>query len=279
MKFYILEDDQAVVSNLEDIIERNGLGTVCGDSGDEHIIVQDIIAADPDIILVDFLMPEKDGISIVKELRAEGCTAKCVMISQMSTKELISKAYDAGVDFFISKPINMIEIRSILNSIKENINNARTLEDIKRLFVNMQMGTKADPEAQTQARIRKMQNILNQIGMSGEKGSEDILKICSYLFENSIKINDIRITELCERLSDNPKNTEQRIRRAIAQGMAAIANLGLEDFSNETFTRYSGTIFPFEEVRAEMSYISGKKERGGKISTKKFIESLIVFTE
>lgn len=34
------------------------------------------------------------------------------MISQVSAKELISKAYSAGIDFFISKPINLIEVRS-----------------------------------------------------------------------------------------------------------------------------------------------------------------------
>lgn len=41
-------------------------------------------------------------------------TIKCIMISQVSAKELISKAYSAGIDFFISKPINLIEVRSVL---------------------------------------------------------------------------------------------------------------------------------------------------------------------
>lgn len=45
---------------------------------------------------------------------------------------------------------------------------------------------------------------------------------------------------------------------------------------NETFTAYSGTLFPFEEIRAEMDHIRGKRKYGGKVSIKKFIDSLML---
>ena len=48
---------------------------------------------------------------------------------------------------------------------------------------------------------------------------------------------------------------------------------------NETFERYSGSLFPFEEIRAEMDFIRGKRERGGKINIKKFIDGLMILTE
>jgi len=69
---------------------------------------------------------------------------------------------------------------------------------------------------------------------------------------------------------------EQRVRRAIAVGMANLAHMGIEDFMNETFTAYSGTLFPFEEIRAEMDHIRGKRKYGGKVSIKKFIDSLML---
>jgi len=52
--------------------------------------------------------------------------------------------------------------------------------------------------------------------------------------------------------------------------------LGIEDFMNETFTAYSSTLFPFEEIRAEMDHIRGKRRYGGKVSIKKFIDSLML---
>ena len=40
--------------------------------------------------------------------------------------------------------------------------------------------------------------------------------------------------------------------------------------------RYSSTLFPFEEIRAEMDHIRGKRRYGGKVSIKKFIDSLML---
>ena len=92
MRIYIIEDDISVISILEDIVERNNLGTVCGDSGEGVPELEAILAACPDLILIDLLMPEKDGIQIVRELKERGCQAKFIMISQVSSKELIAKA-------------------------------------------------------------------------------------------------------------------------------------------------------------------------------------------
>ncbi|MFQ8842598.1 MAG: DNA-binding domain-containing protein [Clostridium fessum] len=58
--------------------------------------------------------------------------------------------------------------------------------------------------------------------------------------------------------------------------MSNLAHLGIEDFMNETFTAYSSTLFPFEEIRAEMDHIRGKRRYGGKVSIKKFIDSLML---
>ena len=116
MKIYIVEDDLSVINILEDIIETQALGEICGDCGGEPANLADVLRAKPDVILVDFFMPVKDGVEFVKELRAVNTSIKCIMISQVSAKELISKAYSAGVDFFISKPINLIEVRSVLKN-------------------------------------------------------------------------------------------------------------------------------------------------------------------
>ena len=56
MKLYILEDDPTVIAVLEQIIESNDLGTVCGDSADDMPSIDQIMQAGPDIILMDFLM-------------------------------------------------------------------------------------------------------------------------------------------------------------------------------------------------------------------------------
>jgi two-component system response regulator YcbB len=55
-----------------------------------------------------------------------------------------------------------------------------------------------------------------------------------------------------------------------------MANLGIEDYLNETFTRYSNRLYDFQEVRAEMDYIRGKSKTPGRISVRKFIDGLMI---
>ena len=61
MRIYIVEDDVSVISILEDIVEREGLGSLCGDTGEYGPDLEEILAIDPDIILIDLLMPGKTG--------------------------------------------------------------------------------------------------------------------------------------------------------------------------------------------------------------------------
>ena len=274
MRIYIVEDDISVIGVLEDIIETHGLGQICGDCGGETANISDILRCSPDVVLVDFFMPGMDGVEVVNEVRKLNSSIKFIMISQVSSKELIAKAYSAGINFFIQKPINLIEVKSVLSNLAAQIENEKTLENIRKMFVT---GTPQQAVQVTDNEYsKKLRMILNHIGMSGEKGCADIISICEYLHSNKIPVSQISVSQMCEAVSTSPKNMEQRVRRAIAAGMGNIAHMGIEDFMNETFMRYSSTLFSFEDVRSEMDYIRGKSQYSGKISIKKFIDGLML---
>lgn len=276
MKIYIIEDDPSVISILEDIVESSGLGLICGDTGDGPPDLARICAADPDVILVDLLMPGKDGIQVVRELRERGCAAKCIMISQVSAKEMIAKAYSAGVDLFIQKPINLIEVRQVVSNVAKQIENERALQAIQSVFVDR---APAPPQAGPGVRARRqLKYILSQLGMAGEKGAQDIQEMCLTLLERGQTASQVGVSALCAQLSPNPKTMEQRSRRAVERGLSHIASLGLEDYNNEFFVRYAARLFPFQEVRAEMAHLQGKGP-GGKANLKKFLDGLLVLAE
>ena len=147
--------------------------------------VDEILALEPDVILVDFLMPGKDGVELVRELKEKGCGARCIMISQVSAKELVGKAYDAGMEFFISKPINIIEVKSVIQKVEKQIENEKTLSNIKKMFM-AEIADMPKEKKPDDGYGRKVQYILNRLGMSGEKGGDDIMRICQYLHSNCL---------------------------------------------------------------------------------------------
>lgn len=311
MVIYIIEDDETMIEILEDLIEEYELGDVVGSSTDPYEALQKVPQVKPDIILVDFLMPGMDGAELVRQLRKEGCAAVFIMLSQVSSKDMIGKAYDAGIEFFITKPINLNELKSVLTTVARQIRNERTVATLRNLFMSeiglgegmtappagetaaaqmpheqvQEAPGQGEPQAKAQAEstgdefAKNVEKILVLLGMAGEKGSADIIRVCSYLKENSMSMQQENVRIICGELSDAPKSMEQRMRRAVKTGLTNLAHLGIEDFMNETFTEYSSTLFPFEEVRTEMDYIRGKRSYGGKVSLKKFIESLMLQAE
>ena len=276
MRIYIIEDDVGVISILEDIVEREQLGTLCGDTGEEEPNLEEILAIDPDIILIDLLMPGKDGIQVVRELKEMGCNAKFIMISQVSSKEMIAKAYTAGVEFFIQKPINLIEVCQVIRNVSQQLENERTLKAIQSMFTVP--AAAPAPPAQDRER-RRLKAILSQLGMAGEKGAQDIIELCVILLEEHTTVSRMGMSNLCARLNDSPRTTEQRARRALEKGMRHIASLGLEDYNNECFVRYSARLFPFQEVRNEMLFQQGKGQQRGKANLKTFLDGLMILAE
>ncbi len=277
MRIYIIEDDLSVIGILEDIVEGSGLGTICGDTGDGPPDLPQILSLAPDLVLIDLLMPGKDGIQVVRELREMGSEAKFIMISQVSSKEMIAKAYTAGVSFFIQKPINLIEVRQVITTVKTQLENERALRAIQRVFA----GRSADAAAQAASsdyRLKRLKYILSQLGMAGEKGSKDILDLCALLLEEGGSAAQIPVSTLCSRLPGPPKTIEQRARRSVDRCLSHIASLGLADYDNEIFLRYATRLFPFQEVRAEMAFQQGKGPRG-KASLKKFLDGLVLLAE
>src|SRR5699024_12322433 len=105
---------------LYKIIESAELGTVIGESDNGEIPNnQYSILKKVDILLIDLLMPVKDGITTVQEI-TPFFQGEIIMISQIESKEMISQAYSQGVTYFISNPIIKNEILSIIiNYIKK----------------------------------------------------------------------------------------------------------------------------------------------------------------
>lgn len=135
MKIYLIDDDSNVLNILKLIIQAKNLGEVCGFCSSPVDALEDLKYVKPDIVMVDLLMPGMDGISFVKKAGAEYRDIAYIMLSQVSNKEMISSAYEAGVEFFIQKPVNAIEVESVLTKVTQSLAMRRTLSGMQSLFM------------------------------------------------------------------------------------------------------------------------------------------------
>lgn len=276
MRFFILDDDINIIRILRKIINDKELGTIVGEEKKSKKGIERIKDTKPDIILIDLLMPEIDGLKVVEKLKEENLNMEFIMISQVFSKKIVEKAYQSGVEYYIYKPINAIEIEMIIRKVTERIEINRTILKMQELFQDKSKSEVLKLENHCQ---RCINNTLIELGIISEKGSEEIIKVAQHIISENISSSNTTIRELCEYFTNNPKSMEQRMRRAISIAMTNIANLGIEDYMNEIFVRYSNSLFDFEQVRREMEFIRGKIDKGGSSNIKKFLIGLIASCE
>lgn len=72
----------------------------------------------PDVILLDVMMPELDGITTCQKIKAmpEWKSVPIIMVTALSDKEDLARCIQAGADDFISKPVNSTELRARVQS-------------------------------------------------------------------------------------------------------------------------------------------------------------------
>lgn len=276
MRYFIVEDDLNIVKILSRIIHDRNLGEVIGYSLDGATALDEILSLKPDIVLVDLFMPQKDGISLVKDINKTNSNIACIMISQVSSKDMIGKAYENGIEFYIQKPVNAVEVQNVLKYVKEKLDNERKLNEIKKLFSIQQSQSKKTKQLDYEANLK---HVLQSIGIVGEVGTKDIISILKYLIDFNLNLSDFTIKEICQKFSNTPKTIEQRIRRTALKGMVNLAHLGIEDNLNHTFLEYSNGLYNFKEVKIEMDYIRGKGKSRGKVSIRKFIDGLLYYSK
>jgi two-component system response regulator YcbB len=293
-RILIIDDDPAVVRMLQRIIEEHASGVVVGRASDGPSGEQAVIELRPDIVLLDLLMPGQDGLETIRRLREQGYNGAFVMISQVTDKDLVARAYKAGVEFFIYKPLNLTEILAVLRRVTEGLQMRQTIEHIRASLAPLPGAEPAAPArqstaGQSEAKVRRAgRRVLADLGILGEAGAADLIQIALLpQFRQGRISSDFDLATIYSALSDyyqgqagegkapSVKAIEQRIRRAAAAALSHLAALGIEDFGDPRFERLAPTFFGFTEVRAEMSRLRSGSGAPGRINLKKFIDAFL----
>ncbi|MBI2266127.1 MAG: response regulator [Armatimonadetes bacterium] len=104
-KVLITDDAMFMRMMLKDILTKNGFEVVAeAENGAQA--VQKYKEFKPDLVTMDIVMPEMDGISAVKNILAVDPNAKVIMCTAMGQQALVIEAMGAGAKDFITKPFS-----------------------------------------------------------------------------------------------------------------------------------------------------------------------------
>jgi len=93
-----------------------------------------------DVYIIDWMMPEMDGITLVKKLRSENNGAIMIMLTAKSEEEDLIDAFEAGVDDYLTKPFSsrelLVRIKAHLSRIQSKQASSLTYQDLHINLMN-----------------------------------------------------------------------------------------------------------------------------------------------
>ncbi|MBP2628041.1 MAG: response regulator receiver protein [Firmicutes bacterium] len=305
MRFFIVDDDEAIRSMLSEIIEDYDLGEVIGEAENGAAIDGNLLTIKAiDILIIDLLMPIHDGIQTVREL-APTFKGRIIMLSQIEDKEMIGNAYSLGVHYYITKPINRLEVISIIQNVMEHIRLQNVICNIEKNLnvLNPEKNIHTPPSITTKRNAINTsgQYLLAELGMIGESGSKDLLDMLDFLYKHENEepfkhefpplkelFTSVAMKKLGVANSDlndikkESKAIEQRVRRTIFQGLTHLASLGITDYANPNFEEYAPKFFDFTEIRKIMLDLQNNIKPSicnSHINIKRFVKVLYLETK
>lgn len=130
LKLLIIDDEPAHAEAVAESLERVGYDCVIATSGAAG--ARAIATQEPDLILTDLKMDDLDGLAILRKAKQELPNAEVVVITGHGDVQTAVEAMKAGAANFLQKPINMHELRAMVDRAGERCRTARAKERLER---------------------------------------------------------------------------------------------------------------------------------------------------
>lgn len=125
----IIDDDESVRRSLQLNMELEGFQVVT--AGDGEAGLELIESQKPDLIILDVMMPKKDGLQTCKELRDDGVSTPLILLTARSAEVDKVLGLDLGADDYLAKPFGMRELVARIKALLRRSSSTREIDKVQ----------------------------------------------------------------------------------------------------------------------------------------------------
>lgn len=118
-KILIIEDDRKMSAALVSGIEAAGYEVVAADSAEEGFFL--VHSTQPDLLLLDLTLPQRNGLDILKQIRSEGIDVRVLILTSHNTVEDRVAGLRTGADDYLGKPFSFPELIARIDALLRRI--------------------------------------------------------------------------------------------------------------------------------------------------------------
>jgi two-component system chemotaxis response regulator CheY len=114
-KIMIVDDAQFMRVRLAKLLTEHGHEVIEAENGDQAVRVYQ--SANPDVVLMDITMPDKDGLEALTEIRGFDPQAKVIMLTALGQEPIVVRAVQSGAKDYILKPFDADRVLRALQKV------------------------------------------------------------------------------------------------------------------------------------------------------------------
>ena len=219
IKLMMIDDNINLVGMVKEFFKEHELIEFCFSANDglEGIELLEKEQNNFDVLILDLIMPNKDGMFVLSEMKKRGINKKVIVSTSYNASEVIREVSEYGVNYFILKPFDVTDLEKRILELSK----AKTeTKNIDFYHSNLQIS---------------ITKILHELGIPSHiKGYQYIRDGIGIIFERPETIGGIT-KELYPELAHKYDTTVSRVERAIRHAIEVSWNRGDWDLMEEIF--------------------------------------------
>ena len=231
LKIMVVDDNKEFVKILTMFVNgEKDMEVVCS-AYDGLNVVNCIKEYNPDVILLDIIMPEKDGLAVLEEIH-EKIENKplIVMMSAIGQEKITQKALSLGAMYYVVKPFDLATLTDRLRELVGNTSNSVFERSSGEYMFKSQSKSKKIPPIEV-----RVTNLIHDVGVPAHiKGYQYLREAIIMSVENEEVINAVTKT-LYPNLAKTFKTTPSRVERAIRHAIEVAWNRGQIEVHDKIF--------------------------------------------
>ena len=219
-RLFVIDDNKDLVGMIKEYFKKSQDIEVSMEAkdGNEGILMIDKNVDDFDIILLDLVMPNKDGLNVLEYLNKNNIDKKVIVLTAYNTQEVIRKVASLGASYFMVKPFELSDLETKIKEL--TIRKTTKGESIDLFHNNLQIS------------ITKM---LHELGVPSHiKGYQYIREGITLVYKNPEMVGGIT-KELYPEIAKKFDSTVSRVERSIRHAIEVSWNRGSWDLMEEIF--------------------------------------------
>lgn len=195
---FLVEDDKIVREQLSQLLQKYAYNTIATENFET--VCEDVLRANPDLVLLDINLPHFDGYHICKEIRKESNVPIIIVTSRDSEMdELMSM--NLGADDYVTKPYNTQILLARISSVLKRANQTAANNDIVS-YKDVRLDTLAATVSYKDSQIELSKNEVRILHLLMQKHSTIVTRsdIMNHLWQSDQFIDDNTLTVNINRL-------------------------------------------------------------------------------